>query len=729
MDVNTYFSIFGVDFSQQLFGGNTDFSLPITNHTWVFFIVLAIILLAPMLFSRLRIPHLIGMIIAGMLVGEHGLNLLERDDSFELFGQVGIYYIMFLAGLEMDLAGLKQNKLQSFAFGAMTALVPFVMGFSAGYWWLDESVAAALLLACIFASHTLVSYPIVGRYGLSRHKSVTVSVAATMIALLFALLVLAGLAGTVRGTADLMFWVFFLVKIALFAGLLFWVYPRVIRWFFRRFNDRVMQYIFVLGMTFLAAATAELAGVEGILGAFLAGLVFNRFIPRSTPLMNRIEFVGNAVFIPYFLIGVGMLVNLRPLLTNTEAQMVVLVMVVVGTLSKYLAAYTSRRMFGMTRASGLMMFGLTEAHAAGALAMVMVGTTLILPSGQPLMDNVVLDGVVAMILISCIISSITTDVAARQLKLEGDKVAVDEKKPVNDDEKFLVLVNDTEKIPTLMQTAIMMRNPSLNRGLIALNVVNDEDTTGLLQRHSRECLNLAEQIGAAADVKVQTQSRLAVNFVNGVVHAFRENDASEIIFGQHRLRHAGDSFFGQFATGLIENMRRQIIVVNFLIPANTFRRIVVAVPERAQFEPGFTRWVERLARLALEIGCRIEFHADEETAELIRAYLSHYHPLIRDEYSSLHEEKTIADFAEHVADDHLFVVIAARHGTISYEKNMAKLQHLMQKHFSQRSFMVIYPDQQGEAVDVPTFSEPHGRDLASGSRISRWLSRWVRKMG
>ena len=706
-----------------------DFSLPITDHTWVFFIVLAIILLAPMLFSRLRIPHLIGMILAGMLVGENGFNLLERDESFELFGQVGIYYIMFLAGLEMDLAGLKQNKLQSAVFGAMTSLVPFVLGFAAGFWWLGFSVPSALLLACIFASHTLVSYPIVGRYGLSRHKSVTVSVAATMIALLFALLVLAGLSGTLQGTSDLLFWGLFLLKIAAFAALLFIVFPRVIPWFFRTYSDRVMQYIFVIGMVFLAAATAELAGLEGILGAFLAGLVFNRFVPRSTPLMNRIEFVGNAIFIPYFLIGVGMLVNLGPLMTNTEAQLIVLVMVVVGTLSKYVAAHVSRRLFGMSRASGLMMFGLTEAHAAGALAMAMVGTSLLLPSGQPLMNSAVLDGVVAMILISCIISSITTDQAARQLKLEEETVVLDEKRPMNDDEKFLVLVNDTEKIPNLMQTAIMMRNPSLNRGLIALNVVNDEDSTGLMQRQSRECLHMAEQIGAAADVKVQTQSRLAVNFVNGVVHAFRENDASEIIFGMHRRRHAGDSFLGDFATGLIKNMRRQIIMVQYLIPANTYRRIVVSVPERAQFEPGFTRWVERLARLTLEIGCRIEFHADEETAELIRAYLSHYHPLIRDEYQPLSEEKTIADYAAYVAQDHLFVLVAARHGTISYEKGMAKMSYLMQKHFSQRSFMIIFPDQQGEAVDVPTFSEPHGRELASGTRISRWLSRWVRKMG
>ena len=462
-----------------------DFSLPITDHTWVFFIVLAIILLAPMLFSRLRIPHLIGMILAGVLVGEHGLNLLERDDSFELFGQVGIYYIMFLAGLEMDLAGLKQNQRQSFIFGAMTALLPFGLGFAAGYWCLHYSVPASLLLACIFASHTLVSYPIVGRYQLSRHRSVVVSVAATMIALLFALVVLAGLSGTIRGTADALFWLLFVLKIVIFVFVLFFLFPRLIRAFFLRYNEPVMQFIFVLGMVFLAGAIAQVCGLEGILGAFLAGLVFNRFIPRSTPLMNRLEFVGNALFIPYFLIGVGMLVNLQPLLNNRQAQIVVLVMVVVATLSKYLAAYVSRRIFGMNRAGGLMMFGLTEAHAAGALAMVMVGTSLEVAPGVPLMDNAVLDGVVAMILISCVISGVATDQAARLIRLKDEESQGTERPLDNDDEKFLVLVNDEEKIPMLMQTAIMMRNAMLNRGLICLNVVNDQDPQGLLRRHSR----------------------------------------------------------------------------------------------------------------------------------------------------------------------------------------------------------------------------------------------------
>ncbi len=702
--------------------------LPIADHTWVFFIVLCIILLAPMIFSKLRIPHLIGMILAGVLVGEHGLGLLKRDDSFELFGQVGIYYIMFLAGLEMDLAGLKQNRTKGLVFGAFTALIPFALGLLAGYCYLHYSLPAALLLACIFASHTLVSYPIVGRYGLAKSRSVVISVAATMVALLFALLVLAVLAGTLKGTADLLFWLVFAAKFLVFLSVLFLLFPRMVRWFFRHYSDAVMHFIFVLGMVFLAAALAEACGLEGILGAFLAGLVFNRFIPRSAPLMNRLEFVGNAIFIPYFLIGVGMLVNLRPIFTSSAALSVVAVMVIVGTLSKYIASYVSRRMFGMSRGSGLMMFGLTEAHAAGALAMVMVGTGLEVAPGVPLMDNAVLDGVVVMILLSCIISSLATDQAARLLRVEEDRAKVEEK-TASDDEKIMVPINNTANISNLMQTAIMMRNPSLNRGLICLNVVNDDDSTGVLQRHSRECLQLAERVCAAADVKVQSQSRLAVNFVNGVIHAFRENDASEIIIGLHRRRHPTDSFLGRFAEGLVDGLTRQVVIVNFRIPINTIRRIIVAVPEQAQFETGFYRWVERIGRMGVELGCRLTFYASETTAEAIRTYLNNWHPLLRDEYKLFTRDDRVEDLAQHVSSDHLFVLVAARYGSMSYSMSMRKMEKMLEHHFADKSLMVIYPEQGGAMEEQTSFSAPHQGVTNRTSRITRWLSRWMSKIG
>jgi len=703
--------------------------LPIQDPTWVFFLVLLIILFAPLLFARLRIPHIIGLILAGVLIGEHGFNILERDTSFKLFGQVGIYYIMFLAGLEMDLVDLKRNLSKGIQFGALTALIPFAFGFITGYYILHYTLSASLLLSCIFASHTIVSYPIIARYGLTKHPAVTITISATMIALLFALLVLALISGQYRGgEVNTWFWLWFAVKCVGYFVCVITFFPMIIRWFFKRYTERVVQYIFVIMMVFLAAALANLCGLEGLLGAFIAGLIFNRFIPYTSPLMNRIEFVGNALFIPYFLVGVGMMVNLQPLLKDMNAIVVVLIIVVASTLSKLIASTISRKLFHFNHAQGLVMFGLSEAHAAGAIAMVMVGTSLEVSPGVPLMSNAVLDGVVMMILISCIISSMATDQGARKLRLQlENSEEASESRPA-DDEKIMVLVKDTSKLQNIMQTAIMMRNAALNRGLICLNVVNDADYTEKSQAKSRETLRMAEDICSAADVRVQTQSRLAVNIVNGVVHSMRENDASEILIGIHEPQTGDKSYYGQFAHGLIQSMERQLIIVDYNQPVSTIRKIVVAVPEQAEYEVGFYRWVCRLARLAGEIGCRIEFRTSEATGRQIHHYMQQYFKNVRAEYKMLDSLSDIKALKDELNPDHLFVIVTARQGGISYHTSFSKIPELLQTHFSHCSVMMVYPDQFGENNEVYSFSAPLVKRYQM-NRVSAWMSKWISKVG
>ncbi len=685
-----------------------------------------------MIFSKLHIPHLIGMILAGVLIGEHGFNILSRDASFELFGKVGIYFIMFLAGLEMDLQNLKQNRVKGFAFGVITTIIPFVLGFVAGYYFLDYNLLASLLLACIFASHTLVSYPIVGRYGLSNAPSVTISIAATMVALLSALLFIAGISGTIKGTGDFWFWAFFAAKFLIYIFGMFFLLPRLIRFFFRRYSEPVIQFTFTLAIVFLSAATAELCGLEGIFGAFLSGLVLNRFVPNTSPLMNRIEFIGNALFIPYFLIGVGMLVNVAPMFREGKAAIVVAIMVIAGTLSKYIAAIISRKLFRMTANEGLMMFGLTEAHAAGALAMVMVGVNLEVSPGVPLMNGAVLDGVVMMILISCIISSLATDQAAKRLKVESEGAQKTQRRDSTalDDEKILIPVNEPSNIRTLMSTAFMMRNRKLNRGLICLNIINDADLNEQTQAHSRKCLDMATQLASAADVPVQTQTRLAVNFVTATVHALRENDASEILIGLHCKRNKGDSFLGTFAQGLLESMSRQLIIVSMNIPANTIRKIVVAVPEKAEYEKGFYRWINRMARMAEDLGCQIQFHAPERTSSLILRYMHERHKSVRDSYESLDSWRDFPTLKDELNADHLLVVVTARTGSISYQHAFAKLPYQLQHDFAANSLMLIYPDQQEQSGELYAFTDPHHNSTRTGStRIGSWLSKWIGEIG
>ena len=423
--------------------------------------------------GKLRIPHIIGMVLAGVLIGKYGLNILERDASFELFGKVGLYYIMFLAALEMDMDGLRKNIPRMTFFGLLSFLAPFILTYLTSRWFLGYSHEASFLLGALMASNTLIAYPIVGRYGLQRKPSVTLSVGGSMLALLLALICLAALVSAHKSGGGFFFWMWFLAKFTIFAVVLLLAIPRLTRWFLRSYSDAVMQFIFVMSILFMSAAFSEAVGLEGIVGAFLAGLIMNRYIPHVSPLMNRLEFTGNAIFIPYFLIGVGMLINLRLLFHGGGILWVVLAMVFFGTAGKAFAAYAACFLFRMPLSSGHMMFGLTSAHAAGAIAIVMVGMQTETAPGQYLIGDDVLNGVIIMILFTCIISTLVTEAAAQQITIR-DKDMASEADAQTDDERMLIPVKYPEYAPELINLAILMRNQKLNRGLVAINVVYDD---------------------------------------------------------------------------------------------------------------------------------------------------------------------------------------------------------------------------------------------------------------
>ena len=694
---------------------------PVTDPTLVFFVVLCIILFAPIIMGKLRIPHIIGMVLAGVLVGQYGLNILVRDDSFELFGKVGMYYIMFLAGLEMDMEGLKKDSSQFFIFGILTALIPMAITYPVATICLNYSPAASLLLSCIMASNTLIAYPIAVRYGLQRHRSVALSVGSTMLALFIALMVLASVTASFDADTHWWFWPMFLFKVAAFCAGMILIIPRITRKFLRRYSDAVMQFIFIMAELFLSAALSEAVGLEGIFGAFLAGLILNRYIPRLSSLMNRIEFTGNAIFIPYFLIGVGMLINLRLLFHGGAIVWIAAAMVAVGMIGKALAAYAACIGFKMPLSSGHMMFGLTSAHAAGGIAMVMVGMRLEVSPGHPMVDDDMLNGVIIMILFTCIISTLVTERSARQLVI-ADK-AQDIKQAETDDEKILLPVKYPDVAKGLVSMAIMMRNAKLNRGLVALNVVYDDKHRSANQKEGRALLDNLVKVASAADVKMQTQVRVAANIANGIKYAFKEFDASEIIMGMHIHKDISPKFWGEFAQSLYNGLNRQIIFVRLKQPLNTLRSIQVAVPSRAEFEPGFYRWVERLGRLAGNLECRMVFHGRNEQMELIRNYLRHKHPSVRADYQLMMHWNELPRLTATINDDHLFVVVTSRKGGLSYKTALERLPDEIEKHFSGRSLMLIYPDQYGER-EAMTFAESqHQEELSAYQELRGWLHR------
>lgn len=695
---------------------------PITSPTMIFFVVLCIILFAPIIMGKLRIPHIVGMVLAGVAIGPHGLNILAKDDSFDLFGHVGLFYIMLLAGLEMNMANFMKNRVRTVTHGLMAFVVPMAMGFVINRVILDYNIMTSILLASMYASHTIITYPIIMRYGLTRQRSVTIAVGATAITDTLTLLVLAIVGGLFKGEITGGFWMLLFLKLAAVFFVIFFAFPRIARYFFHRNEDNVAQFIFVLAMTFLGAWLMEIIGMEGLLGAFLTGLVLNRYVPHLSPLMLNLEFVGNAIFIPYFLISVGMLVNVHLLFGGLDTLQVAGVMILVALTSKWIASLFTQKLFGMRAVERELIYGLSNAQAGATLAAVMVGYNLIMPDGQRLLNDDVLNGTVILILVTCIFSSFMTERASKQIALESQTAVPEDEK--GDDEKIMVPMKHTDTADTLVGLAIMMRNRTLNRGFVALNIVYDDSNRLKFQERGRNLLEHVTRLANHSDTMVQTQVRIATNIINGIKHAFKEFNASEIIMGMHTGKDSAKEFWGEFIPGLFNGLNRQIIIVRCLRPLNTIRRIQVAVPSRAEFEPGFYRWLERLARMAGNLECRIHFHAKRETLSLINEYLQNRHPGVRAEYSFMAHWIDMPKLADSVNDDHMFVVVTARKGTISYKPALERLPEELTKYFTGKSLMIIFPDQYGEPVEVMTFVAPQHHEQRSAYDI---LTTWIMK--
>lgn len=693
-------------------------TFPVTDPMMKFFVVLAIILIAPIVMGKLRIPHIAGMVLAGMLIGPYGLNILAKDGSFDLFAHVGLIYLMFLAGLEMNMGNFRKNRVGTFTLGIMAFVIPMVMGIVVNTTVLRYGWLTSILLASMYASHTLIAYPIILRYGLSSQRSVTIAVGATAITDTLTLLVLAMVGGYFKGDITGEFWLMLFLKVAAVFFVIIYFFPRVTRYFFHHYEDNVNQFIFVLALTFLGAIMMELIGMEGLLGAFLVGLVINRYVPNVSPLMNHLEFVGNALFIPYFLIGVGMLVNVNLLFGGVETLHVAAVMIVMALSSKWIASFFTQKLLGMRSLERHMIFGLSTAQAGATLAAVLVGYSLFLPNGQRLLNDDVLNGTVILILVTCVFSSFCTESASKKMALE--KKSAMPKEEVGDDEKIMISMKYPETASLLMEVANLMRNRTLNRGVVALNVVYDDEKRLYYQERGRQLLDHITKEANAIGLMVQSQVRIATNITNGIKHAFKEFNASEIIMGMHMRKDTSKTFWGKFIQGIFWGLNRQVIIVESFRPLNTLRCIQVAVPSRAEFEPGFYRWLERLSRMAENLECRVRFHCRVETRALIQEYIKKRHPEVRAEYQLMAHWNELPRLAREVADDHMFVVITARKGTISYKSALERLPDELTQYYQGKNLMIIFPDQYG--APMMTMAEPqHTEDKSAYAVIAGWV--------
>ena len=658
---------------------------PVTEPTWIFLGVLSIVLFAPLLFNRLRLPHIIGMILAGLLIGPNGLNILERDDSFELFGKVGLYYIMFLASLEINMQEMKQAKGGALLMGLAVFSIPIMLGLLTNRFILKYDFIASLLLASMYASYTLISYPIVARYGLSRLRCVNFVVGGAMITDTLTLFVLAVVAGTFSGEASVWFVLLMLVKLLLVGAVIIFVFPRIARYFFRNYNDSVIQYIFVMMMLFLGAGMMELAGMEGILGAFITGLVLNRLIPHSSPLMRRIDFVGNAIFIPFFLIGVGMMIDLGVLFKGGSSLVVAAVMIVTALTGKWIASFLVSKVYRMSSGERGLMFGLSTSQAAATLAAAFVGHGIVLADGSRLLNEDVLNGTILLILVTCIVSSITSDRASRGLILSGK--ALDTPAPVSSKKTLLALANPG-MVDRLMDLALLVRKDNSKIPLSAITVVLDEDKQR--QQQGVKVLDHAANIAASVNIPLLTKMRLTTNLAHGIVHEVKENDYRELILGFHKRETANDSFLGNVLPEVLNSVDCQVVMARMNIPLNTVRAIHITFPAKAEFEAGFSYWVEETARMASGLGCRIMFHGHPDTTVRIKEELKKHTP-ISATFFETDGGNDLKRLAQVIHNDHLLIVVSARKGSISFRPSLDHIFVQLQRDYQETSIMLIYP--------------------------------------
>lgn len=680
-----------------------DITFPLENPVLKFLVILLIILFAPILLDRVRIPHLLGLIIAGAIIGPHGFNLITRDSSIILSGTAGLLYIMFLAGLEIDMADFKKNAVKSTMLGLYGFTIPMILGSMAGYYLLNYSLMTSVLMASMFSSHTLITYPIVSKLGITKNKAVNITVGSTLITNVLALLVLAVIVGLSSGDIDRYFALRLSISFLLFSSIIMLLFPPVARWFFKRYDDNVSQYIFVLVMVFLGAVLSELAGIEGIIGAFLAGLALNKLIPRTSPLMNRVDFVGNAIFIPFFLLGVGMLIDYRAFFSNIETIIVAVTMSVIATVGKYIPAWIVQKSFGFSADQRRLIFGLSNAQAAATLAAVLVGYNVILGEtvdGQPvrLLNESILNGTIIMILVTCTIASFETQRGASNIAREDNAEIEDD--DMDPDERILIPVSNPETVDELIHLSALIKSKKNKRGLFGLNIISNNNSAAEPEanKKGRKVLEKAAVTAASADIHLTELLRYDLDIVNGITSVIKEHNITDLILGLHVKKGISETFLGRLTEGILARSNRTTLVYKPAQPVSTIKRHFVIIPRHAEREPGFPFWVSKIWNISRNTGDEILFYGTTDSLKMLQDLHSKHH--IEAEFHEFDDWDDFLVLTRKVRIDDNLIIIMSRKNKPSYHPKMDNVPNYLNSYFNNNSFILIYPFQSGVAESI-----------------------------
>ncbi len=688
---------------------NNLFQLPIESPELKFLIILAIMLFVPMLLEKIHMPSILGLIVAGAVIGEHGLNIMARDSGIVMSGTAGLLYIMFLAGLEIDINEFIKNRWRSIIFGLYTFVIPMALGTLAGLYLLDFSLITSILLASMFASHTLLAYPIISKLGVKRNRAVTVAIGGTVIAETLALLVLAVIVGSTNGEVDTHFWVVMTAKMIAFGGTIFFLFPIITRVFLREVSSGLSQYVFVLFMLFLGAILAYAAGVEGIIGALFTGLALNRQIPSKSALMNRIEFVGNAIFIPFFLIGVGMLIDYRVFLSDPNTLYTAFIMTVVAIVTKYIAAYITQKSFGYSSDERSVIFGLSGARAAATLAVVLVGYNVILghdAAGEPirLLNSSVLNGSIVMIFVTCSVASIAAQRGAYKLSMNKAIALDDEEEDSYEESKVLIPINSTNGVKELISLSHLM-TPSTSSMMVA-SIISDSKDENEQKRLSKQVVELALNRASSVDRAVETMLRYDASYSNGISNIIRENDVSDLVLNIDSNREFSDKVVTKIFDGLSNRSCVTTFMSRTMQSVVLIHRYIIVLPPNAELELGFRSWILRIWHLLRSSESSALIYASQSTMNVIRRF-NEAAPISMEgrvyesfgELGSIHKE---------LRRDDGIIFVLSHHSGISYNEDMERVPQLINEYFLSNNILLVYPslstspsdDLEGMTTDV-----------------------------
>lgn len=659
-------------------------TFPLSDPVQIFLLTLLIVLVTPLLFRKIKIPGIIGLILAGMLVGPHGLNLLANDVNFKVFGSVGLIYLLFLMGLELDFTGFKKHLLQTATFGLFTFAIPFATGFYIFHHILDYNLLSSLLIASSFSTHTLLSYPIVRRLGINKNTAVTITIGATIITDTAVLMVLSYLSNLVGQKSSLGIYGVSIALVLLIV-LTLWGIPRLGRWFFKaNKGDSQNQFVFVLTIAFLSSFASQLFGIEPIIGAFLSGLALNRIIPASSQLMNRLAFFGHALFIPFFLLSIGMIIDPVKIFGSFASFQMGLILLSIGILTKFLAAWACQIVFRMTSLQRNLMFGLSSSHAAAILAVLLVGYRL------ELINEEVLNGTLIFILGSCLVSSFVTEKYGKKLALT-EPIA---ETPVRSiPERILVPVSNPETIPSLTELACLMKDPASNDPVFFLAVGTDEDiSSGRIQRNFQTVYHTIVNLGLEREM-VHPVTLVDVNISQAILRSVNELMISKIIMGWSGST-GTDFLFGKLRDNVLSGTERMVVITRLIRYLSLKGRMIIVFPPFAEFESGFEEALGTLYHLALNIHRPMIFSGATNAILKTESFLKEARPAIEYHTFPISGYPDYEQIHNMLMPNDLLILLNARPGSISYHSALENLYKKFFKDAQPYDVAVIYPAQQ-----------------------------------